>query len=362
MTLSTFDLSSIGVAQMIGAGIFVLVGLAVSKAKGGVTLAVILAMICSICSGLSYANLSEDDKGNMQRDYIEKYISKPLGNITYVAMAVSSILTIAIVAKGLGEYLCKISNYSTNNIAIATVVISAFFNYLGINQVIWITQGTMAAEVVGLIIAIIIGFSQGNYYNEIKTWGSPSSILYAAIIFMFAFTGFETIPSYRKHLKDPDKQIKDSILASIGITGILYLLVALAVIYKFGIQNAAKATIGDMFDSKKAKFMFTIVAICSLFNTVLIAMNSRVEILANKFDRNMILLVIVLVVCALCVYVELKQLAKISSIVVVLVLFLINVCSLKKKLKTKTKNTITEIIGILSSLAMIIGVVWYDIN
>ena len=84
-------------------------------------------------------------------------------------------------------------------------------------------------EVLGLLLVIAAGFTQGNLYEPLLV-PLQSGVVPAAAIVFFVYLGFEGIANLTEEVRDPSRDLPRAIFYSIGITTFLYVLVSLAVI------------------------------------------------------------------------------------------------------------------------------------
>jgi len=86
-----------------------------------------------------------------------------------------------------------------------------------------------AIEISGLILVIAAEAMMGDL--DAPLWPPPSSdVLPAAALVFFVYLGFEEIANPAEEASDPARNLPRAIFYSIGITTLLYVLVALAVV------------------------------------------------------------------------------------------------------------------------------------
>ncbi len=89
--LNFWDIYLMSLGQIIGAGIFILIGKAAKHANNQTWLAFEIAGILSILSGFSYVELSQVFKSNAaENEYIASVFGKPIGLIYILMVPISS--------------------------------------------------------------------------------------------------------------------------------------------------------------------------------------------------------------------------------------------------------------------------------
>ena len=107
-SLGFWDIYLMSLGQIIGAGIFILIGKSAKYASGYTFMAFILAGILSVLSGFSYVELSTIFKTNaVEYDYISSVFGTKIGKFSTLILLLVGILTVTTVALGMGEYINK---------------------------------------------------------------------------------------------------------------------------------------------------------------------------------------------------------------------------------------------------------------
>jgi APA family basic amino acid/polyamine antiporter len=236
--VSLFALTVYGVGNVLGAGIYALIGEVVGKIGNLSWLAFILASITGALTGLSYAELSAMfPKSAAEFVYTEEAFKKrKLSFILGWIIIFSGILSASTVALAFGGYLSDLINIPSiflNIIfAIILVLILSIINFIGIKTSTRTNIIFTLIEASGLIIIIVIGFfgkQQPNYF--ILPSGSSIVVIFSAVaLIFFAYIGFEDIANIAEEVKEPQKNIPKAIIYSIIITTILYCLTAISVV------------------------------------------------------------------------------------------------------------------------------------
>ena len=236
--VSLFALTVYGVGNVLGAGIYALIGEVVGITGNISWLAFVLASVTGALTGLSYAELSAMyPKSAAEFVYTEEAFKKR--NLSFILgwiIIFSGILSAATVALAFGGYLSDligIPSMVLNVIfAIILVMILSIINFIGIKTSTRTNIIFTFIEVSGLMIIIIIsifGQQEPNYF--ILPSGSSFVVIFSAVaLIFFAYIGFEDIANIAEEVKEPHKNMPKAIIYSIIITTVLYCFTAIAVV------------------------------------------------------------------------------------------------------------------------------------
>jgi len=236
--ISLFALTAYGVGNVLGAGIYALIGEVLGKTGNLSWLAFILASITGALTGLSYAELSAMfPKSAAEFVYTEEAFKiRILSFILGWIIIFSGILSASTVALAFGGYLSDLisipSIFLNIIFAIILVLILSIINFIGIKTSTRTNILFTLIEASGLIIIIIISFfgkQEPNYF--ILPSGSSFAVIFSAVaLIFFAYIGFEDIANIAEEVKEPHKNLPKAIIYSIIITTILYFFTAIAVV------------------------------------------------------------------------------------------------------------------------------------
>lgn len=288
-TLTSFNLITLGIGAVIGAGIFVLTGQAAAQYAGpGIVISFIIAGLACAFAGLcyaefasmipvagsaytySYATMGELFAWIIGWDLILEYLfaasTVSVGwsgyvvsflndfNIHIPAYLTAATGTILVDVPNMGwkpETQSLISELSKQNIDInslthvtsiinvpAMFIVAAICTILviGIRESANFNNIMVIIKVLVIIIFIVIGFAFVQTINwkpfipeNTGQWGhfGWSGVLRGAGVIFFAYIGFDAVSTAAQEAKNPQKDMPTGILGSLGISTILYILVAL---------------------------------------------------------------------------------------------------------------------------------------
>ncbi len=236
--LGMWGAASIGIGATIGAGIFVLSGVASGFAGPAVIVSFLIAGLVVFLTALSSAELSSFiTEAGGSYIYTDKAFGKFWGFVVGWMQSFDYIVgasAISVGFAGLFVYFAGISPTAENVtiiVAVAMPLVLTLINLRGIKEVSGANNILVLIKVTALALFIIVGlfflFSHGNYsnYHPFFPTGFTGMLSGAALIF-FAFIGFNTITMISEEVKYPEKNVPRSLILAFLICTILYIGVA----------------------------------------------------------------------------------------------------------------------------------------
>jgi APA family basic amino acid/polyamine antiporter len=224
----------INLGAIIGAGIFVIIGIAIGVAGPSVVLSIVISGIIAMLTGLNFAEIARHvAKEGGVYEYAKSSFRPFAGFIGGWLWTFGNIIAISAVSLSFGGYADKLLSLSIDPLYFALASIAAFagVNLLGIKNSAKTITVFVVINIVVLVFFVVAGlfsFNAANISNFMPN-GMTGTLAGAAIIF-FAFTGFSRITTISDEVKDPEKTIPRAIIISIVISVFLYAAVALVAV------------------------------------------------------------------------------------------------------------------------------------
>lgn len=279
--MGLFHLTMYGVGLILGAGIYVLIGEAAGLAGDSVWIAFVLGSIVALFAGFSYAELSSIfPKAAAEYTFIKNafknnFFAFIIGWLT----AITSMITASTVALGFGGYFSEFLNIPVTISAIVLIGILSIINFIGIRESSWTNTIFTVIEAIGLILIIIIGFtiSEPEPVNYFESPTGFTGIIIAFVLIFFAFIGFEDMANVAEEVRNPKKTIPRAIILSVMISGIIYVLVSLAVVRvinweDLSLSAAPLADVAERGLGTQGHIILSGIALFAITNTVLITL------------------------------------------------------------------------------------------
>lgn len=274
---------SIGIGGMVGGGIFAVLGLAASLAKGGTPISFLIAGLIALITSYSYVKLSltYPDRGGTVKFINQGFgvgiFSGGINNLLWV----SYIIMLALYASAFGSYAPNLLKL-TNNIAVdahiygsAIVIIATVINYYSISIVGKIESIAVIIKLIILLSFVAIGLYGlvGNsFVGQLspENWESSFKLVAAGMIIFVAYEGFELIANAAPDIENPERNIPRAYYWSIIFVILLYIIIAAITVGS--LPFAKIATAQDYVLAEAAKPMlgqigFTIITVAALIST-----------------------------------------------------------------------------------------------
>jgi len=238
--IGTFGAASVGIANIIGAGIYVLSGVAAGTAGPAVILSFGIAGIIAMLTALSAAELSSFiTETGASYAYTKKafgrFWSFLVGWFKYFDYMVGG----AAVSVGFAAYFTSV--FGLEGVlpillaAIGLPIILCLLNILGVKEATRATSVMVLIKIFAIVFLLMVGgfyltqhFDVGHYTPFFAT-GFGGMLNGAAIIF-FVFIGFNTVTMMSEETKNPQKAIPRALMIACAVTFVLYISVAVLLI------------------------------------------------------------------------------------------------------------------------------------
>lgn len=237
--LSRLDAVFIGLAAMLGAGVFVVFGPASELAGSLLFVSILLAALVSYLNASSIAQLaSVVTRSGGTYAYGRHYLGNTWGFLAGISFLVGKIGSAAAIALVFATYLTPGFELLT---AVLAVVVMAVVNIAGINRTAFGAK-VLAGITVSFLSALIIASLFSSPGNSTLAAGSFPGVLTAASLFFFAFAGYARVATLGGEVKDSGRNVPSAIRISLAIVLAIYLLLALVLTWKLGPSFAGSLT------------------------------------------------------------------------------------------------------------------------
>jgi amino acid transporter len=245
--LNLFTITMIGIGGMIGAGIFVLTGIAAGVAGPALILAFALNGIITSFTAMSYAELGSayPEAGGSYR-WVKEGLGGAQGYLSGWMSWSAAASAGALYALGFGRFaseLWLIGNLPTFGLSVSqmtlifmTLIIVAFtfINYLGASETGSIGNVVTLAKIVilglfvlfGIIVMLRSGGWQGRFTSDFMPNGFVAVFAAMGVTFV-AFEGYEIIVQSGEEVINPKRNIPRAIFISIAVAVTIYILVSI---------------------------------------------------------------------------------------------------------------------------------------
>jgi amino acid transporter len=389
-TLTLRGATVLGIGSMIGAGIFALLGEAGAVAGAGVWISFLIGGVVAGLLGYVCAKLgmTYPSSGGLITYLIKGFgVGRLVGVASWLGYIAAIVIVTAMVAVSFGGYATSLfvgqdASSAWNNLFITGLLLVM----LGVNligaKVVAAAQSAIVFVVLS-VFAVFICVTLPNIDTDLLAFnGYPSfsKIVASVALTFFAYLGFNVITFTGGDLRDPRRDIPRATYLALGITGVVYILIAIGVfgtltvaeVIEYGetaIAEAARPTLGDA--------GFVIMAIVALLSTAgatnatLYASSNLTNMLAgeglfpeffgakSRFGPNSGLVITTLLVLVVANFVDLSSIASVGSAVSMIVFVLVGVAGYQRRAETGS-NTVVVVLAI-GVTAIVLGFFAVDI-
>lgn len=237
-TISLTSAVAMGTGVMIGAGIFALTGQIAGLAGPFFPLSFLLGAIVTAFSAYTYIAMSNrwPSSGGIAMILTKAYGPGAVAAAASLLMALSMVINESLVARTFATYALRPFDIDGGPlvpaIAVGLIIFAYLVNASGNRSVGFLSVVMSALKVGGILLFAVAALWAGGGMNDTP----PTSVDFVPIGFIgsvalsiLAFKGFTTITNSGGEITDPHRNVGRTIMISIAICAITYLLVALAV-------------------------------------------------------------------------------------------------------------------------------------
>lgn len=237
------DAVVIGLGSMIGAGIFVALAPAARAAGSGLLIGLAVAGAVAYCNATSSARLAARyPASGGTYVYGRERLGDFWGYLAGWGFVVGKTASCAAMALAVGSYVWPGQAHA---VAVAAVVALTAVNYAGVQKSAWLTRTVVAVVLAVLAAVVVASFASGEADAARLDLGpdaDPGGVLQAAGLLFFAFAGYARIATLGEEVRDPARTIPRAIPIALGITLVVYALVAVCALLVLGPRGLAEAT------------------------------------------------------------------------------------------------------------------------
>lgn len=278
------------VGDILGAGIYILVGEVAADVGGMVWLPFLLAFGLAVLTATSYVELvSAEPHAAGSAHYVDLAFGRPL--VTFLVgyvVAASAISTAAAVSRAVGgQYLGTFVEVPVAPVALTMVVLLSVLIWVGVAESARATAVMTVVEVIGLLLVIAAGaigvFGDAADPARLLDAGpsrpGTAGVVAAAALAFFAYLGFEDLVHLSEEVKDPRRSFPRALLGGLAVVGLLYAGVTVSVALLVDPEALATSS-APLLDALEAGSVpvparvFAIIAMVAVTNTALLALTT----------------------------------------------------------------------------------------
>ena len=358
-----------GVGDILGAGIYALVGKIAGIAGNASWLAFSVALGVAALTALSYAELgSRYPRSGGEAYFCQRAFRSPaLALIVGWLVFCSGMVSLATVSHAFVGYLVNFLSSAPSHLVYAAILclfllaIGAI-NFCGIRQSSQANMVCTAIEIFGLLLVLVLGLifltqASARPHTEPATsnWPAVGMLGQAAAVAFFAFIGFEDMVNVAEEVRSPRRNLPLAILLSLVIAGTIYVAVVWVATSVTPSADLAQSDAPLLLVVQRAApnfptWLFTPIALFAVANTGLLNCIMASRLLYGMSKQNLVpaslsyldprtdtpswsILVVLVTAIALALSGTLVHLAGTTSALLLIVFFLVNASLLVVKIR-----------------------------
>ncbi|MDZ7932002.1 MAG: APC family permease [Rhodococcus sp. (in: high G+C Gram-positive bacteria)] len=274
--------------DVLGAGIYALVGEIAGEVGGAIWLPMLVALLMALLTAASYAELvTKYPRAGGAAVFAQRAYGRPLVSFlvgfSMLAAGVTSAAGLALAFSG--DYLGVFLDVPAVPAAVVFLLLVGLLNARGITESLRANLAMTIVEVSGLVLIVALAglvLSRGDgtpsRVLEFTDETTPTlAVLGAALLAFYSFVGFETSANIAEEVEDVRRVYPRALLGAVTAAGVVYVLVGLAVSTVVPADTLAQST-GPLLEVVAAAdagippWVFSLVALVAVANGALLTM------------------------------------------------------------------------------------------
>lgn len=238
-SIGTWGLYLFILGDVLGAGVYVLVGEVAGIAGGAVWVPLLMALLLALLTAGSYAELATKyPRAGGSSHYAQRAFGPFWAFLVGFCMLAAGIVSVGALALGFaGDYLAAFVDLPVPLTVALFLALLAALNMRGIKESMGANAVATVIEVSGLVLVLVLGLlviGRGDAdLSRLTQLGSPghgpvSAVLAASVLAFYSYVGFETSVNVAEEARDPARSYPRALFAALLTAGIVYIGVGVA--------------------------------------------------------------------------------------------------------------------------------------
>ncbi|OEJ23622.1 amino acid permease [Streptomyces agglomeratus] len=291
-TLTTGLLYFFILGDVLGAGVYVLVGEVAADSGGAVWVPLAVALLLALLTAASYAELATKyPRSGGASHYATRAFGPFAGFVAGFCMLAAGVVSVAALARGFaGDYLTEFVTLPVGLVAVGFLLALALINARGIKESTRANAVATVIEVGGLLVVVALGAwlllrGDGDLARLTRLGtpekGAAAAVLSGSVLAYYSFVGFETSVNVAEETRDPRRSYPRALFGALATAGAVYVLVGIAASAAVPTAKLAESS-GPLLEVVRAAggvppWLFSAVALVAVANGALLTgiMSSR---------------------------------------------------------------------------------------
>ena len=376
-----------GLGNILGAGIYVLVGEVAGEAGMLAPLAFVLAALVAGISALSYGQLAARfPVSGGEAVYVhEAFRIRALAIVVGLILVTAGTVSVATLTRGVVGYAQELIDVPSWLIITVIATSLGLLAAWGIEQSVRVAATLTLIEAGGLILLIVAGSgslaSLPDHASEMlvpTSWDAILGVVSGALLAFFAFIGFEDMVNVAEEVEEPERNLPlGIILALLVSTGLYFLVLSVALLAASPERLASSdAPLAEVFAAAGGPpWVLGLIGVLAVLNGVLIQliMVTRIiygmankgwlpEVMAAVHPRTQTpiraTVVVVVLVVTLALWLPLAELAGTTSALILVVFALVNAALVRLRLREdegRLRGLVAPSLGAVASAGLLLA-------
>lgn len=284
--ISLVSLIFYGIGDILGAGIYGLVGKAAGIMGNGVWLAFLLSALAALFTGLTYASLGSRYPKAAGTAYILKktFGSSFLAYVIGLAVLCSGLVSMGTASRAFSGYLTGLLPQISLEVGIIIFMLLLTLIVLkGIKESMWANIICTTIELSGLLFIIVLGISFIGDVSllDFTSVQNPSGefkmplMFSGAVLTFYSFMGFEDILNVAEEVENPQRNLPIGIITAVAVSSVVYMLISIIAVSVVPVAELAVSNqpLVDVVKKSAPWFpsqLFSFVSMFAIANTALL--------------------------------------------------------------------------------------------
>ncbi|GAB4081797.1 amino acid permease [Modestobacter muralis] len=274
--------------DVLGAGIYALVGEIAGEVGGAIWVPMLVALLLALLTAASYAELvTKYPRAGGSAVFAERAFGRPVVSflVGYCMLAAGVVSAAGLSLAFAGDYLSVFLDVPAVPAAVVFLAVIALVNARGIKESMRANLVMTVIEVSGLVLVIVLGaivFGRGDgdvgrvvQFPEGVSAGS--AVLAAAILAYYSFVGFETSANVAEEVRDVSRVYPRALFGALLTAGVVYVAIGLVASIVLPTEELAGST-GPLLEVVRATGLgvpdqlFSAIALIAVANGALLTM------------------------------------------------------------------------------------------
>jgi APA family basic amino acid/polyamine antiporter len=381
-SLGLFDATAISVGAIVGAGIFVVIGIAAGQAGSALVVSMLIAAFIALFSALSIAELSArfPEEGSVY-EFGRELISPFAGFLSGWMWMFSNIFAGAAVSLGFAYYLTYLlPGIPPQWVAAVACIAFTALNYYGVRQSALLNNVLVTAKLIILAFFCVFGVFYASSSNLVPFTPFQPGVLVGAFYIFFAYGGFARVAVVAEEVKDARRNVPKAVILSLVISTAFYIAVGAVALGLTGATrlSSSRSPLADAIGKTGSQFTVDLISLGGLLATASVLLTSVLGVsrmayaMARKHDLPLALSKVDakhntpyysvwfagILMALLVLFIDLSSVVAVSTFAMLFYYGSSNISALRLKKENRKYPQVVPTVGAITCVALLIVILF----